>query len=307
MSDKIRNLVNTVKLNGKLAEVKVTEGAIKDTGVPFISIEGAIQFGESAVETKKFKAFFSATTKDGKDSEQYKKAKEFAENAVDMKVNKDNPTLVLITGELKPNDYVDSKDELIESLRIDAKFFNDYSLNMDCNGTVDIEGYIHTIVEETKGEDKEPTGRLRVTLVSTDFFGNAVIVKNIIVPQDIKKEFEDLFEVGQTATFNLDFVPNVSEPKKKTGGIGKQRTTDGKAYLEMILVGTAGDPIDADDEKALSKETIKIVLSERKTKLVELKEKGYQSGGDKKTPVAKGGITKKPKADKPISDEDIPF
>jgi hypothetical protein len=143
-------------------------------------------------------------------------------------------------------------------------------------------------------------------MLTTDFFGNIVPVKNIVVPKELKEAFEEGYEVGQTAKLYVDFTLNKAEAKpKKTGGIGAQRTTDGKSYVEMILTG-ADPAIDEDEDGAISKEAVKIALAERKAMLEELKEKGYQGAKGKSISNSGSGNTSKGKP-APVEDEDIPF
>ena len=123
-------------------------------------------------------------------------------------------------------------------------------------------------------------------------------MKNIIVPAELREAFEDGYEVGQTAKVFITYTLHKGEEKpKKSGGIGVQRVTDGKSYVEMILTG-ADPAIDEDEDNAFSKEAVRIGLSERKAKLNELKEAGYQGNSSSAKSVTKAA---------PISDEDMPF
>jgi hypothetical protein len=307
MSDKIKQLVNKVTLVGKIAEFEKKTGTTAEKNIPYISIKGAIQFGDSKALTRRFEKYVQETNKEGKENKMYPKITEFA-NKVKSIANStyEEATEVNIQGSFATNDYVNDQDELKENVKVDASFFNDLDNDASYGGTADIEGYIQSVKPETKGDSNEETGRLRVTVLTTDFFGNLVPIKNIIVPQELKDAFEDGYEVGNTAKFYVDFTLSKSEVKPaKTGGLGVQRTTDGKSYVEMILTG-ADPAIDEDDEGAISKTAIKIALSERKAMLEELKEKGYQGTKNKSISSSSRttGVGNKPT---PASDEDIPF
>lgn len=306
MSDKIKQTVNNVVLTGKVAEFEKRTGTVAKTGAPYISVKGVIQFGESKAESRHFEKFVQEySEKDGKQKENkaYPKVVEWANKVKSIADSSyEEATEVSITGSFANNDYVNSEEKLIEALKIDAAFFND--VEGDYKGTADIEGYIQFINPETKGEDKEETGRLRVTILTTDFFGNVIPVKNIIVPAELKEGFEDGYEVGQTAKVYVDFALNKPEPKpKKKGGLGVQRETEGKSYVEMVLTG-ADPAIDEDEEGALSKESIRIALSERKAALKELEEKGYQGGNKSGKSISSGSSNSKPA---PVADEEMPF
>lgn len=306
MSDKVRQMTNKVVLAGKVAELEVRKGTTEKK-VPYISVKGAIQFGEHKAMTRNFEKFVMeySIKEDGshKENKAYPKVVEWADKAKSMASLKDGEvaTEVSIQGAFATNDYVNKEEKLIEGLKIDASFFND--LDGEYKGTADIEGYIQTITPETKGEDQTETGRLRVTILTNDFFGNIIPVKNIIVPAELKDAFEEGYEVGQTAKVFVDFVLHEGEAKpKKTGGIGVQRTTDGASYVEMILTG-ADPAVDEDEKDAFSKEAVRIGMAERKAELDKLKEKGYQGGTGKS--ISSAATTSKPKTT--VNDDEIPF
>lgn len=309
MSDKVRQMTNKVVLAGKVAELEVRKGTTEKK-VPYISVKGAIQFGEHKAMTRNFEKFVMeySIKEDGshKENKAYPKVVEWANNAKSMASLKDGEvaTEVSIQGAFATNDYVNKEEKLVEGLKVEAAFFND--LDGDYKGTADIEGYIQSITPETKGEDQTETGRLRVTILTNDFFGNIIPVKNIIVPAELKDAFEEGYEVGQTAKVFVDFVLHEGEAKpKKTGGIGVQRTTDGASYVEMILTG-ADPAVDEDEKDAFSKEAVRIGMAERKAELDKLKEKGYQGGnGGGKSISSASSNTSKPKTT--VNDEDIPF
>lgn len=306
MSDKVRQMTNKVVLAGKVAELEVRKGTTEKK-VPYISVKGAIQFGEHKAQTKNFEKFVQeySIKENGshKENKAYPKVVAWAEKAKSMASLKEGEvaTEVSIQGSFATNDYVNKEDKLIEALKIDAAFFND--LDGDYKGTADIEGYIQSITPEVRGEEQNETGRLRVTILTNDFFGNIIPVKNIIVPEDLKDAFEDGYEVGQTAKLFVDFVLHEGEAKpKKTGGIGVQRTTDGASYVEMILTG-ADPAMDEDEKDAFSREAVRIGMAERKAELDNLKEKGYQGGG--KSISSATSKSSKPKTT--VNDDDIPF
>lgn len=312
MSDKIKAVVNEVHLAGKVAEAEVKTGLTKEDKIPYVSIKGAIQFGDTKVKTKRFETFVQQEKKGGGENKLYSPILAFA-NSVKSIVDTDfeTATVIDLQGNFSANDYIDASDKLIESQRIDIKFFNECDNDIEkFKGTADIEGYIQTIAEETRGEDKTETGRLRVSVITADFFGNIVPIKNIVVPEHLHDAFLNGYEVGQSAILYVDFIPNKAEAKpKKTGGLGVQRETDGKSYLEMVVTG-ASPAIDEDDPNGISQEAIKIALAERKASLNELVEKGYQGGkkdvrNNLGTKSATTPSTKKKPA--PVAEDDMPF
>lgn len=304
MSDKVRQMTNKVVLTGKVVEFKKKEGVIangESKGAPYLSIKGKIQFGEHKAMERSFERFIQEySIREGKKKENkaYARTLEWANSVKSVaSSNWEEATEVSLQCSFATSDYVNAEGKLIEALKNNVSFIND--VNDEYGATADIEGYINQITPETKGEDQDETGRLRVTVLTNDFFGNIVPVKNIIVPEDLREDFENGYEVGQTAKLFITFkLHKGEETPKKTGGIGEQRTTEGKSYVEMILTG-ADPAIDEDEEDAYSKEAVRIGLAERKAALEKIKEEGYQGNKEKSISSA----TSKPA---PVND-DLPF
>lgn len=305
MSDKVRQMVNKVVLTGKVTEFEKRVGTIssgESKGAPYISFKGKIQFGEHKAMERSFERFvqeYSVREGKKKENKAYERTVEWANSVKSVAdSNWEEATEVSLQCSFATNDYVNAEEKLVEALKCSVAFIND--VDGEYGAMADVEGYISQITPETRGEDQNETGRLRVTVLTNDFFGNIIPVKGIIVPAELREAFEDNYEVGQTAKLFITFELHKGEEKpKKTGGIGVQRTTDGKSYVEMILTG-ADPAMDEDDKDSYSKEAVRIGMSERKAKLDELKEKGYQGSKGKNS-----GSVSKPKA--VVADDDIPF
>lgn len=305
MSDKVRQMVNKVVLTGKVTEFEKRTGTIssgESKGAPYISFKGKIQFGEHKAMERSFERFvqeYSVREGKKKENKAYERTVEWANSVKSVAdSNWEEATEVSLQCSFATNDYVNAEEKLVEALKCSVAFIND--VDGEYGAMADVEGYISQITPETRGEDQNETGRLRVTVLTNDFFGNIIPVKGIIVPAELREAFEDNYEVGQTAKLFITFELHKGEEKpKKTGGIGVQRTTDGKSYVEMILTG-ADPAMDEDDKDSYSKEAVRIGMSERKAKLDELKEKGYQGSKGKNS-----GSVSKPKA--VVADDDIPF
>lgn len=305
MSDKVRQMVNKVVLTGKVTEFEKRTGTIasgESKGAPYISFKGKIQFGEHKAMERSFERFvqeYSVREGKKKENKAYERTVEWANSVKSVAdSNWEEATEVSLQCSFATNDYVNAEEKLVEALKYSVAFIND--VDGEYGAMADVEGYISQITPETRGEDQNETGRLRVTVLTNDFFGNIIPVKGIIVPAELREAFEDNYEVGQTAKLFITFELHKGEEKpKKTGGIGVQRTTDGKSYVEMILTG-ADPAMDEDDKDPYSKEAVRIGMSERKAKLDELKEKGYQGSKGKNS-----GSVSKPKV--VVADDDIPF
>lgn len=305
-TEKIRKLTNDVVLRGKLAELDVFEGTTKEKNEKYLRVRGAIQFGEHPVSTKRFDMFAKEKTSAGKKSAAYNNLQHFVDTAIPMTLNKEDPTVVGLRGELVPNDYVNVENELVEGINIRGAYFEkDYDTEA-YPATYTIEGYIMSLTDEIKND--EPTGRKKMTLLTTNYSNEAVVIKNIIIPADIVEDFEDVgYEQGVSSMFYIALIPHIAEAKTSKGGFGKKVATTGASYLELILTG-GEDIYDEDDEKAIDSKTAKALLKERNIKLDELKENGYQGENSSKT--TKSSATKgaaKKAVETPIDEDDLPF
>lgn len=302
--EKIRQLENRVHLAGKLAELgKVNEGV--SNGVPYISFNGKIQFGETPVETANFRTFVKSKKVDGTDSKNYAKVKEWVANAVPMTVDPSNPTMVDMIGSLTDNPYISADGKLVEATQFSMQLFGDFK---EYAAEIDLEGFIAHIADEMK--DDEPTGRQIIRLVSRDIFSNILDIKQIIVPKEWVEPLEDNgYENGVTTTLYVNIIPHVSTaPAKGRGGIGVQRVQS-RSYNEWVFVG-AGDIIDSDSDKALSPALIKNALKVRAAMLEEKKKEGYvgsKGTTTTSTPASRNGIGSKSATKTVIDEDDFPF
>ena len=307
-TEQIRQLVNKVHLAGALAELEVKEGQDQN-GVPYISLSGAIQCGESAVSTVRFRGSIKSKKNDGTDSKNYENAKKWASKAIPMTKDKEKCTFVDMIGSLTDNPYVSRDGTLVEAVQYRMQLFGKFTAYA---AELDLEGFVHSIVDETRGEEGNPTGRKKMRLITRDFFGNTIDLKNIIVPNELVEPLEENgYEKGCTATFFVNLIPTQKEAPVKKGGIGAQRTTEGRNYLEMVLVGA--DPvIDPDDEKALDTKLIKNAMTERKSNLDKIKEKGYLGSSDSSSSTSEsrtgiGGKKSSNKVEAVDDDDEFPF
>ena len=309
-TDQIRQLDNRVHLAGALAELSdITEGNTT-AGVPYISFNGAVQCGTDAVYTVRFRSFVKSKKSDGTDSKNYAKIKEWAKNAIPMTKNKDNPTMVDMIGSLTDNPYVNSSGTLVEGTQFNMQLFGDFK---DYAAEIDLEGFIHSVNDETKGVDSdETTGRQRMRLITRDIFRNTLDIKNIVIPKELVRPLRDNdYERGRTAKFFITLMPNEAPAPAKSGGIGTQRTT-GANYLEWVMTGA--DPvISAESDKALDSKLIKDAMTERKSHLDEIKEAGYQGGSSSNNSSSSSsrsgvGTPSSMSTASPVTeDEDFPF
>lgn len=314
-TDQIRSLANRVHLAGALAELsEAREGTTKD-GTPYFSFQGVIQCGEGKIYEQRFKTFVKSKKTDGTDSKNFAKVKEWYANAVPM-TKSNNPTMVDMVGSLTDNPYVNSEGKLVEATQYNMVLFGEFK---DYAAEIDLEGFIHSIIDETKGVDSdELTGRQRMRLISRDIFSNTLDVKNIIIPKDLVEPLaQNDYERGATAKFFITLLPHDGAAAPvKGGGIGVQRVNTGASYLEWVMTG-ADAVIDSDSEQALKPEIVKAAMNVRKSNLDEIQSKGYQGNATSSTSTARTGVGSKTTTTKAAStneemedvlnDDDFPF
>ena len=322
MSDQIKgNVVNSIVLAGALAEIEVRKGNEKKSQAPYVSVKGAIQFGKSKAQMVRFEKYQAAyRVKDGvkREYSEYGKLLKFAESAVSLASAKEGQevTKVRITGGYKDAPYVGKDGQLRQATKMKASFFNDFKGNAEA--IADVEGYVQSVVRETKAVDgeAEETGRLKVTIITFDFFKNAIPV-TFIVETDLADAFEDNISIGQTITALLEYKLNekVAPTQVREGGIGVQRAAESttKSYLELVLTGTRGAALDPEDDGALSTEAVKAAMNEREQKLQQLVSEGYKESASTSTNRSGiGGVQSEPAQQpqtivKDDDDEDVLF
>lgn len=316
MSEQMRQLTNKVILSGKLAELKVTEGNNKNK-VPYISLEGKVRFGPDTIHEQEFKLYVQKFNSEGKENKNYPKITEFAAKNAALTIAKttyEEAAEVKMEGNFAINDYVNSKNELKESIRIEGKFLNDCDKNSDGTSVYDaigvVEGYIESIIPETRGEDANPTGRLKVALLTNDFFGNLIPMRNLYVESDMADDFGSIYEVGQTAKFTIQYISSKSQKETKKTAFGKMHV-DETNYLQMIIIG-GDEPFDSDDERAISSATIKAAKLARQEQLDAIKAEGYKGNKNNGNGKSSGSSVAASKAKaqsaaSDITDDDIPF
>lgn len=268
------------------SEVKNPEHKMHGQMNPYMSIKGVVKFGEHDAESMRFEKFISQYKKDGNQDGRYQKLIDFANNVKPSKALKegDVASVIRLRCEIKEEFYMKA-GSLKEKSKIELGFVEDTKGNNKAEAT--IKGRIISIADEIKNDSE--TGRVIVNMFGIDFFSNAVKYQ-FIVDKDLAEPFKDSYEVGCTAEFYVDYKLHKGEEQIISGsGLGVQRVTEGKSYVEPILVG-ASSPVDSDDDNGINNEIAKVLLANRKKKMDEVKDK------DEKTPETKrDGLSSKPK------------
>ncbi len=99
--------------------------------------------------------------------------------------NWEEATEVSLQCSFATNDYVNAEEKLVEALKCSVAFIND--VDGEYGATADVEGYISQITPETRGEDQNETGRLRVTVLTNDFLEILFQLKALSFRQNCEK------------------------------------------------------------------------------------------------------------------------
>ena len=256
---------NKVTLTGKLCELKVTRGTKANPNEEVIRLDGSIMLNNdpnfkigfrNAFPVRKFK-------KDGDLRKDYPKYLVFATNAKPVsEVGTEHASVVTLSGRVASNDFYNENGDLVE-----ATMINPISIDIVADSAEDkdetiFQGMVRKQTKEMR--DGEETGRIRAEVIGIDGMGTAIPFK-FIVPEQYAEAFEDRYVPHTSATFSLKHELTAVEHKKSTGGIGEQ-WTEGKPRINWLLCG-ATDPFEDDDERGISKATVKMALEKRNENL----------------------------------------
>lgn len=316
-TDQIRRMTNQVVLAGPIAEIIDYKKDKTKDGIPYISFTATIRCGETPVYDTRFKIFSTAKKKDMATGEyvdrpNYTRLKDWCDKCVPMTTSTEDATWAEVGGYVGMNDYVNKEGKLVQAPAFNVNWVHTYE---EYKAEINFEGMIQGMVAETRGEEEEETGRTRMRIVGTDIFGSAVDMKNIVADEEITELLnENGYESGALATYFISLLPTENQvAKPKAGGIGQQRTTTARNYLEYRIVGA--DPIIEEENEKLyiGPGTFKKLMAERTAHLKEIESGGYQGGksseNNKSSSSKTGGIGKQNKS-KPVMDDDdgnIPF
>lgn len=309
MSEQLKDVLNRVRLVGKLAEV--TRFTILDTVKgPAASFKGVIQFGETSAETRNFEGFINKFNKDGKENVNFQRAIDLIQNGTPMTKSKENATELVLDGQIDCNDYVGADGKIKQTIALKISFIRTKETGDNYEARIQIEGYILNIADELSGsgEDVLPTGRKKLNLISANYRNEAIDLKGLILKQETlegfraqkKEDFEDVYSQGKTAKFTLKYLPSERRkaPQVTDSGFGEQVVTEGTNYVELVIVGSPETP---EEVGKFSFDLVRNLQSERKIKLAELEEKGYQGGKKTNNTISSANL-------QPVQNpEDIPF
>ena len=203
------------------------------------------------------------------DNSNFKAMKTVLENYVPKIKDAENATRVKIDGMLANNEYV-SKDTFEYKAFPQINGFRITSTNVPEEDSADCEisGIIRSIIPETKGEDAEETGRLKVELYT--FNRNAETTPfTFIVEADLADDFNSFYEAGQSVKLYYEIITKqVGAKKPTTGGFGRRESHMVSGFSVTEYSVFRGDTAyEEESEYYINPEDMKQALNERDIKI----------------------------------------
>lgn len=214
------------------------------------------------------------------------------------------PTRVMVkSARLTPNEYVDKNDFSYKVYLPNITTYNVTSSGVPENDIAEgnISGIIRRLIKETRGEEAEETGRLKVELYTFDKQGRTTPV-TLIAEADLAESIEDTYEAGDNVQFFFEVISKQVGGAKKVvesgfGGRRKPKTVSGFTVTEYSIFD--GSPkFEEDNQYYVSVEDMKEAMKERdiliETKIKDMKEKTKDGKKSKDktstTGTARGGL-----------------
>lgn len=245
------------------------------------------------------------------DNPNFKSLKTVLENYIPKNNAKDGevPTRVKIDGILSANEYVNKDTYEFKSItQVNGFRITSTGVPEEDSADCEISGIIRSIIPETKGEDAEETGRLKVELYT--FNRNAETTPfTFIVESDLADDFNSFYEAGQSVKLYYEIITKqVGAKKPTTGGFGRRKShmVSGFSVTEYSVF-YCDEAFDEESEYYINPEDMKQALNERDIKIDNMvktaKEnkdkpksspKGASSSGAKANPFGSASTKKSP-------------
>ena len=245
------------------------------------------------------------------DNPNFKSLKTVLENYIPKNNAKDGevPTRVKIDGILFANEYVNKDTYEFKSItQVNGFKITSTDVPKEDSADCEISGIIRSIIPETKGEDAEETGRLKVELYT--FNRNAETTPfTFIVEADLADDFNSFYEAGQSVKLYYEIITKqVGAKKPTTGGFGRRESHMVSGFSVTEYSVFRGDTAyEEESEYYINPEDMKQALNERDIKIDNMvktaKEnkdkpksspKGASSSGAKANPFGSASTKKSP-------------
>lgn len=245
------------------------------------------------------------------DNPNFKSLKTVLENYIPKNNAKDGevPTRVKIDGILYANEYVNKDTYEFKSItQVNGFRITSTDVPKEDSADCEISGIIRSIVPETKGEDAEETGRLKVELYTFNKQAETTPF-TFIVEQDLADDFNNFYEAGQSVKLYYEIITKqVGAKKPTTGGFGRRESHMVSGFSVTEYSVFRGDTAyEEESEYYINPEDMKQALNERDIKISNMvktaKEnkdkpksspKGASSSGAKANPFGSASTKKSP-------------
>lgn len=232
------------------------------------------------------------------DNSNFKALKTVLENYVPKIKDSENATRVKVDGMLALNEYVDKNTFEYKGFP-QVNGFRITSTNVPEEDTADCEisGIIRSIIPETKGEDAEETGRLKVELYTFNKQAETTPF-TFIVEQDLADDFNNFYEAGQSVKLYYEILTKqVGVKKPTTGGFGRRESKMVSGFsVTEYSVFRGDEPFDEENEYYIDVEDMKKALNERDIKIENMIKIAKENKDKPKTSSPKGASASANKA-----------
>lgn len=315
----LRQAGNTVKISGKVAEVKLTEKEFidKNTKQPYTAIMGDVTIKVNDDESHTVKYFIKELTKAGAANKSFLGLKTFMEKTVSIEdIAKGladegaSPSIVSINNaQIGLNEYKAADGNIISNLQLSATFPPSEIKNLENfvgKAEFDIEGIVKSVTMEMK--DEEETGRAKIALY-VPLYGGAVIPVNLVTSEKLGAEGAEYAVDNFTpkSSINLwgNFVNKHKEiVRKKEGGFGesKEEVTTVRVRELSVTGGTVYEE-DIHTKQIFDVKLLKEALANRERKLATIKEAEAPAKKEEKKTGFGAGASTKPKTEIKTDDD----
>lgn len=208
--------------------------------------------------------------------------------------DRDNASIVSVAGRITENRYFNTitKDASV-NLRWNVSRISSSKITEEDKHGCTLSGnfFIKSITPETNND--EETGRLKVTLVAVGYDASPILM-DTIVDEELAESFQEIYEVGQTASFDMDVIfEHIGAKTTTQKAFGKAGSIKASGYDREIMMITGGDePIEESefedddgnpiDNGYINPKVMKKALQERENILIEIKNNGENSNSNSK-------------------------
>jgi len=266
----LRQAMNRVRITGYLKEMDL-KYATDQSNRPVI--RGSLKLHIPPAADHDVNVYVPQFTREGKENGAYSGIQTVMNEYVDMVSLLDKGydlatamaqcTKVSVTnGTLGRNEY-NGQNGFVSRVSISSNFFNRVDTDFNPSATFEVECYIDKITDEVV--DGEETGR-KIVDVYVPMYRGAILPQKFVVGKGLASDFENTYEVGQTAMLNGDLINTVHVTTSTQAGIG--RKMEARTYINELEIMGGWNPYSEEDAKSYSRETIMAALAVRNNETI---------------------------------------